>query len=365
MKLLRAVYASAATILALVLVAPVLVLGLPFWVVAFLTRTLARRLEPPFGTWRDLVRFDRTIGWRPRPNVDGYFLSEQGDVFHVVTDGEGWPGRHGFVEGDVIVFGDSIAFGWGIDAARSYKELSPRLRIKTVSAPGYNLVQELLLMHEIAPRLTGKLVVWFIYHGNDLYDNLSPFMGSYRTPFVRNAKDGLGWEIVTSHLRPRAWRIGPGRHDWRRGLASLYGPTFLAQRAYSACDFLLGEAKKICDGAGAHLVVCTIPSPSALGERASRLKRYSEQPESFDPGFPDQQIGELCRARGISFIAGTRHITLSDYNRPDDHWTERGHRRMAEVLQRIYDEHARGARGAGPMADQSLPAGIGTAGSGV
>jgi hypothetical protein len=319
-------------------------------VVAFLTRTFARRLEPPFGTWRDLVRFDPVIGWRPRPNVDGYFISELGDVFHVVTDAEGWPGRRGFAEGDLIVFGDSIAFGWGIDAARSYSELNPRLRIKTVSAPGYNLVQELLLMREMAPRLTGKLVVWFIYHGNDLYDNLSPFMGSYRTPFVRSVNDGSDWEIVRSHLRPLAWRIGPGRHDWRRGLASLYSPTFLAQRAYSACDFLLGEARKICDGVGAQLVVCTIPSPSALGARAFRLKRYSEQPELFDPGFPDKQIGELCRAHGIPFVAGARHLSLSDYNRPDDHWTRRGHRRMAEVLRRIHDEHTRGVMRAAAVA---------------
>jgi hypothetical protein len=160
MKTLRAVYASAATLLALLLVVPVLVLVAPFWVVAVLTRTIARRLEPPFGTWRDLVKFDSTLGWRPRPNIDGHFVSDLGDVFHVTTDPEGWPGKSGFGESNVIVFGDSIAFGWGIDAARSYSELNPHLRIKAVSAPGYNLVQELLLMREMAPRLTGKLVVW-------------------------------------------------------------------------------------------------------------------------------------------------------------------------------------------------------------
>jgi hypothetical protein len=276
--------------------------------------------------------------------VDRYFYSDRGDVFHTVTDAEGWPGKRGFGESAVIVFGDSIAFGWGIDAARSYSEVNPRLPVKAVGAPGYNLVQELLLMQQMAPRLAGKLVVWFIYHGNDLYDNLSPFMGPYRTPFVHEAHDGAGWEVVTSHLRPAPWRVAPERSgEWRRGLASLYSPTFLAQRAYAACDFLLGEARKACDGAGAQLVVCTIPSPHALGKRASRLVRSSEQPELFDPDYPDKQISESCRVHGIPFVAGKRHLSLSDYGLPDDHWTARGHRRMAEVLRRIHDHYGQGA----------------------
>jgi hypothetical protein len=117
----------------------------------------------------------------------------------------------------------------------------------------------------------------------------------------------------------------------------------VAQRAYSACDFLLDEAQKICEGAGAQLVVCTIPSPSALGKRAFRLKRYSEHPELFDPDFPDARLGELCRVHNIPFVAAKRYLSLGDYRRPDDHWTGRGHRRMAEILRRIHDDHARGA----------------------
>lgn len=344
MSILRAVYALTATVVALLLAAPILVLALPFWGVALLTRAIAGALEPRFGTWRDLVVFDPAIGWRPRPNVNGYFLAERGDVFHVITDAEGWTGPGGLADSQMVVFGDSLAFGFGIDGARSYRELNPHLRIKAISAPGYNLVQGLLLMRELGPRLAGKLVVWFVYHGNDLYDNLSPFMGPYRTPFVREAGDGKGWEIVTSHLRPSAWRYSAGRYrDWQRVLASLYGPTYLAQRAYAACSFLLGEARRICDEAGAQLVVCAIPSPFALGTRAVHLARHSEQPEAFDPDFPDKQIGASCRAHGIPFVAAARHLSLSDYRLPDDHWTGRGHRRVADILRRLHEQYVTGA----------------------
>jgi hypothetical protein len=275
--------------------------------------------------------------------VNGYFLAPQGDVFHVVTDAEGWPGRRGLGESALVVFGDSMAFGFGIDAARSYRELNPHLSIKAIGAPGYNLVQQLLLMQELAPRLSGKLVVWFIYHGNDLYDNLSPFTGPYRTPFVRERSDGTGWEIAASHLGPAPWPYSAGRYrDWQRVLASLYSPTFLAQRAYTACDYLLGEARIVCDAVSASLVVCTIPSPFALGERASKLARYSEQPERFDPDYPDVKVGESCRVHGIPFVAGTQHLSLKDYRLPDDHWTGGGHRRVAEILRQLHHRHGAG-----------------------
>lgn len=343
MSALRTAHAIALAAVALLLAAPVLVLALPFWGAALLTRGVARILEPRAKSWQELVRFDPVLGWRPRPNVNGHF-AERGDVFHVVTDAEGWPGRARLEESDLVVLGDSIAFGFGVDAARSYREVNPRLRVKAISAPGYNLVQELLLMQEMAPRLAGKLVVWFIYHGNDLYDNLSPFMGPYRTPFVRERRDGTGWEIVTSHLRPAPWRYSAGRYrDWQRVLASLYTPTFLACRAYAACDFLLGEAKKVCDHVGARLVVCTLPSPLTLGPLASRLAQHSEHPEAFDPDLPDRRIAESCRAHGIPFIAAKPHLSARDYQLPDDHWNERGHRRVAEILRRLHEEHGAGA----------------------
>jgi hypothetical protein len=78
-------------------------------------------------------------------------------------------------------------------------------RIKAIGANGYNMVQELLWMRRYAPQLAGKLVVWFVYHGNDLFDNLQPNVFQYRTPFVRERHDGRGWEVVTEHVRRSPW----------------------------------------------------------------------------------------------------------------------------------------------------------------
>ena len=74
-----------------------------------------------------------------------------------------------------------------------------------------NEVQELLLMQDMSNDLSGKFVIWLIYFGNDLYENLIPNMRHYRMPFVRESHTSGEWEIVRSHLSERPWSI-VGRH---------------------------------------------------------------------------------------------------------------------------------------------------------
>lgn len=355
MATLRMLYTVVVSLVGLLLAAPVVILALPVWAVFALTRLFARVLEPPTATWRELVTFDPAIGWRPRPHVNAHFLIERDEVFHVVTDASGWPGRAALADSQMVIFGDSLAFGFGVDDARCYRAHMP-LRVKAISAPGYNSVQQLLLMRELAPALAGKLVVWFVYHGNDLYDNLSPVMGPYRTPFVRETEDGK-WEIVTRHLSPRPWRYSSHRHrGWQEDLASLYAPTFLAGRAYAAVDFLLGEGRAVCDAVGARLAVFSIPSPYALrGPDGIRLARFCPEPGAFDPDFPDRRLEEICRRHGIPFVAGARHLSRQDYKALDDHWNERGHRTVADALTRLYRDHAHGVAERPDALPRALP----------
>src|SRR4029079_11419126 len=101
------------------------------------------------------------------------------------------------------------------------------------------MVQEYLWMRRLAPQLRGKMVVWFVYFGNDLYDNLCPDLRGYRKPFLRQTGVGDEWEIYSGHVRPEAWslvtkvRLEGGHHMAR--LAELCCPTYLSRRAYAAC----------------------------------------------------------------------------------------------------------------------------------
>ena len=192
MAALRVLLATMATVIGLLLALPLVVLALPFWAVAFLTRTLARHLEPSYVSWDQLMEFTPIIGWKPKANLNAHYLTVAEDgVFHAVTDAQGWPGTTSIAESDIIVFGDSYAFGYGVNVEGFFAESTARCALKPLVRLAYNMVQEVLLMRQLSSQLAGKLVVWFIFVGNDLHDNLTPNMYHYRMPFVREV-NGTG-----------------------------------------------------------------------------------------------------------------------------------------------------------------------------
>jgi hypothetical protein len=341
MPILRTVLAFITSLAALIVAAPLIVLGVPFWLTAVLTRRLAFLLEPSSVDRWGFYNFDPVLGWRPRPNVDMHCLAWGDDVFRFVTGHDGWAGRDSVEGSDVVVLGDSHAFGYGIDAERSYASVRAQPRIKGIGAPGYNTVQELLVLRETAPKLAGKLVVWLVYPGNDMADNLSPGMAGYRSPFVRETPGG--WEIVTQHLSPEKWSASKGRigEQHLSALAGIHSPTFLAQRAYDACAFILGEGVELCRRAGARVIVMTMPSPLVLdAAELATIRGRAPDPQAVDPDFPDRQIGAICLKLGVRFVALKDVLARRHFKRNDDHLTAAGHRILADVIGRLHAEEA-------------------------
>ena len=173
------------------------------------------------------------------------------DLFQLKTDSDGWRGKATLHESEIVVFGDSFAAGYGVDERHFFANLHRQPKIKSIGIGGYSMVQELLWMKHLAPQLRGKLVVWFIYHGNDLYDNLSPDLRGYRKPFVRERRQNGDWEIVSSHVSRDQWPVVTrirleGQHHLAK-LAEICSDTFLAERAYGACAYLIRSGEQICE----------------------------------------------------------------------------------------------------------------------
>src|SRR5918996_587832 len=123
---------------------PIVVVGLPFWLVAMLTRALLPLCQPAVVQWYELIDFHPVLGWKPRANFSGHCMEEKDDVFSVRTGPDGWPGNLTISKSKAVVFGDSYVFGYGVDARKTFFGLNHHVPTKPIGAPGYNMVQELL-----------------------------------------------------------------------------------------------------------------------------------------------------------------------------------------------------------------------------
>ena len=176
----RTALAFVAACIGIFLMVPFLALGLPFWIIASGTRYLSRLFAHKRVSWREVTEFDPELGWKIKGNLDCY--CDCGITsFHIRTNAHGCRTNTRLSESDLVVIGDSFAFGYGVDNDQAYfARRNTKLQIYPIGVPGYSMVQELLLMRKFAPSLKGKSVVWFICFGNDLYDNIVPNMENYR-----------------------------------------------------------------------------------------------------------------------------------------------------------------------------------------
>lgn len=104
--------------------------------------------------------------------------------------------------------------------------------------------------------------MWFVFLGNDPWDNRYPYMQNHTTPFLRRVNIDGDWQIETSHVsaqtRPYKSQEWHGQHI-REMLADICSARYVAERAYSARERLIREAESICDHHGARLCVFKIP----------------------------------------------------------------------------------------------------------
>lgn len=340
---MRTLVTVAASIAGLVLVTPIFLLCLPFWGVAALTRFAGRLFEPRTISGEELIEFSPLTGWKTKPNLDAYCAFGAG-VFHTKTDAEGWPGDTTLTESQVVAFGDSYVFGYGVDARAAFSGTQSKIRIKAIGVDGYNMVQELIWMKELSAKLPNKLVVWFICFSNDLLDNLLPNLYHYRQPFVARPNGSGDWQIIDGHLNRDPWPYSE-EHNFRQQdkWHGAFGDNGLSRRVYSACEFLLRTGRDVCAEAGAQLVVLTIPWTVQLVQSDwERSVARLNTSEPLDANVPDRQFREICHSLGIPLVVGREFLDLSHYIPVEGHWNERGHKRVAEMLESLHQQHCEG-----------------------
>jgi len=280
-----------------------------------------------------VIQFEPEIGWKPKPNMDNVrYFDRIYDSVTITTDEDGWPTPHSIKESDVIVFGDSFAFGYGSKYEDTYFALRDDIVIKPIAASGYNMVQSLMLMEKYQGEINDKLVFWLICLENDLIENLRPYNSkSYRNPFLRN-KSNQDWELVNAHINPQKWMYGkePNNHFY---FANLCYESAYSNRVFSAVRYLLQEAKVVCDTAGSELVIFTIPDKGQLSKNGiEQFERNVNGTNKFDAEYPDRMFAKICSELNIAFMPGKSYLNLEDYKKRDSHWNKKGNRKISDII---------------------------------
>jgi lysophospholipase L1-like esterase len=161
----------------------------------------ARRRGPVRGEAARFYRHDSELGWAGRPGAGGplggwEFESE------VVLNARGFrdaevPATKPPATHRVVVLGDSITWGLGVDRGERYPDLlaarlaSHGLAVEVVNlgVNGYGTDQEYLLFRREGRRYCADLVVLGAYE-NDARENAAAVQGRYPKPYFRRAPGG-------------------------------------------------------------------------------------------------------------------------------------------------------------------------------
>ena len=122
--------------------------------------------RPPRFSWAGRVRSDLAESW----NVP--LASPKHVTF--TTDAQGYRNPASRTAADVVLIGDSFIEGWYVsDDETAATTLERRLGrpVANLGVSGYGTLQELLVLRRDALPRQPRLVAWFFFEGNDLYDD--------------------------------------------------------------------------------------------------------------------------------------------------------------------------------------------------
>ena len=279
---------------------------------------------------------------------------------------------------DVVLLGDSYVEGWYVsDDETVAARLAERLKrpVANLAVAGYGTLQELQVLKTDALRRHPKVVAWFFFEGNDLYDDqkfentllAGPPSRDDTTPNRAGLTRNHGWVERSFVLNGFKW-IRRSAHPlvpnqvpyWARlkGSGSGFATTLLLRLRRRSVDQVPKRIAGRLPGPpstkglpfardhGIHLVLVYVPTKYRVfrdfidvppASPMAGWKVWHQLPAHFQ---------ELCRAAGVPCLDLTERLQASiraghlPYALNDTHWSPDGHAIVAAALEDALRERA-------------------------
>ena len=306
------------------------------------------------NVFKDFHRGDGRLGWTGRPGVALRFRER---AFDVLVE----QGPDGFRRQDpappveaphrVLVLGDSLAWGWGVEQGQLFtdelqRRLGTAVAIENRAVSSYGTAQEMLLMEDLLARRRYDAVI-LVFSRTDPADNVDDMklrpafrfvdgrLEQHRWPpperldrplagFMR--ANSLAFRFVETQIEDLRHRIDDWRGEHRpdrRGVAP-DETDFHRLPGYDMTRELLRAMRRIAAANGAAFVVAYQPNhvfPVGAPDAATRAAR--------------DLIVDLCASLDVPFVdVGGAFVDRRDEMiiPNDGHWTAAGHRAVADAL---------------------------------
>lgn len=279
-----------------------------------------------------------------RPGTRARQRKNTGDYDVEVRFGpRGFRDRHDVAEAlprDLLVVGDSFAFGWGVAEERRFSDVLAALtgqRVFNIAMPGQSLDDyDLLIRHARALGSRSVRLVVTLCMENDLVDARAPVAGRAAANGALSAAAGVaaakywladrsalyGLMATAIHRVPRLEALAAETGLVRRNLGAVVDRPFDAASVEATADRLAALAQ------GYETIVLIVPS------RGLWLERTKEDADRVH-----RAAVAAIAARGLTVVDPRAAFEatgapLSLHFARDGHWNEGGHRLAAECLAR-------------------------------
>jgi hypothetical protein len=322
---------------------------------------------------------DADLGFRHAPNIRGSarprsdvevkwrLPASRADLVTVTYDRRGYRNATELTRADIVMIGDSYVQG---DYVSDEQTVASLLQIRlgrpvaNLGVAGYGTAQELVVLELDVMPLQPRIVIWFFFEGNDLYNDqeFENTLVVSREARTTGFTEGHGWRLRSlvrsgyAQLRLMAYPLVPshcphfgtvtsGPHGGRKVLfadEAAWPWTAFERGRWERAQDTLREAARFARAHDVELLLVYVPIKFRVYRDFIELPPRSELagwtlwplPELFD---------QFCRGEGIACFDLT--ALLRDAVRAggmphapaDSHWSPEGHRLIARRLEEILE----------------------------